>query len=139
MMKLQMYDSVADNIDAAIYAKKKNDASCECIIQLWMYKKRMLKNKLQKGVVKLKYVPREEQVADMLTKPLAHVKFEYFQDKFGVVQFELTKPRFKMINYLIMLHRVMGVSVLNPNYQPRTKNRVGEVSLLLCLVSGSLI
>ena len=32
----------------------------------------------QKGVVKLKYVPTNEQVADVLTKPLAHVKFEYF-------------------------------------------------------------
>ena len=33
---------------------------------------------LQKGDVKIKYVPTEEQVADVLTKPLAHVKFEYF-------------------------------------------------------------
>ena len=43
-----------------------------------MYTKRMLKNKLQKGVVKLKYVPTKEQVANVLTKPLARVKFEYF-------------------------------------------------------------
>ena len=40
---------------------------------------------VQKGVVKLKYVPTEEQVADVLTKPLDHVKFDYFQDKLGVV------------------------------------------------------
>ena len=33
---------------------------------------------VQKGAVKLKYVPREEQVADVLTKPLARVNFEYF-------------------------------------------------------------
>ena len=33
---------------------------------------------MQKGAIKLKYVPIEEQVADVLTKPLAHVKFEYF-------------------------------------------------------------
>ena len=31
---------------------------------------------VQKGDVKLKYVPTEEQVADVLTKPLAYVKFE---------------------------------------------------------------
>ena len=31
---------------------------------------------VQKGVVKLKYVPTEEQVTDVLTKPLARVKFE---------------------------------------------------------------
>ena len=33
---------------------------------------------VHKGVVKLKYVPTKEQVAYVLTKPLAHVKFEYF-------------------------------------------------------------
>ena len=40
---------------------------------------------VQKGVVKLKYVPTEEQVADVLTKPLSRVKFEYFRDKLGIV------------------------------------------------------
>ena len=38
-----------------------------------------------KRAVKLKYVPTEEQVADVLTKPLAHVKLEYFRDKLGLV------------------------------------------------------
>ena len=33
---------------------------------------------VQKRAVKLKYVPTEEQVADVLTKPLARVRFEYF-------------------------------------------------------------
>ena len=33
---------------------------------------------VQRGPVKLKYVPIEEQVVDLLTKPLSHVKFEYF-------------------------------------------------------------
>ena len=45
--------------------------SCECT-------KIMLNNKLQKGAVKLKYVPTKEQVADVLTKPMPRVKFEYF-------------------------------------------------------------
>ena len=44
---------------------------------------------VHKGVVKLKYVPTKEQVADVLTKPLACVNFEYFQDKLGVVRKEL--------------------------------------------------
>ena len=57
----------------------------EVAMQLQMYKRRMIKNKLQKGVVKLKYVPIEELVADVLTKPRAHVKFEYFRDMLGVV------------------------------------------------------
>ena len=52
---------------------------------LRMYKRRMIKNKLQKGFVKLEYVPTEEQVKDVLTKPMSRVKFENFQDKLSVV------------------------------------------------------
>ena len=48
---------------------------------------------VQTGAVKLKYVPTEEQVADVLTKPLAPVKFEYFRDKLGVVQKDLSRKR----------------------------------------------
>ena len=40
---------------------------------------------MQRGAIKLQYVPMEEQVADVLTKPLSHVKFEYFRDKLGVI------------------------------------------------------
>ena len=75
-----MYDTVADKNDAVTDAQKKNDERCECTMQLWMYKKIMLKNKLQKGAVKLKYVPTVEQVVYVLDKPLSCVKFEYFQD-----------------------------------------------------------
>ena len=35
-------------------------------------------NIIQKGVANLKYVRTEEKVAYVLTKPLSHVKFEYF-------------------------------------------------------------
>ena len=40
---------------------------------------------VQRGVVKLQYVVMIEKIADVLTKPLARVKFEYFRDKFGVL------------------------------------------------------
>ena len=40
---------------------------------------------VEKGVVKLQYVAIDEQVADVLIKPLSEVKFEYFRDKLGVV------------------------------------------------------
>ena len=40
---------------------------------------------MQKGVVKLQYVGTYEQVADVLTKPLSRVKFEYFRENLGVV------------------------------------------------------
>lgn len=38
-----------------------------------------------KGGVKLHYVATNELVADVLTKPLSRVKFEYFRDKLGMV------------------------------------------------------
>jgi hypothetical protein len=41
---------------------------------------------MQKGSVKLQYVPTGEQIADILTKPLVKGKFVYFRDKLGVVQ-----------------------------------------------------
>ena len=48
---------------------------------------------VQKGAINLLYVPIEEQVADVLTKPLAHVKFEYFRDKLGAVRKDLPQKR----------------------------------------------
>ena len=39
---------------------------------------------VQRGVVKLQYVAMDNQIADVLTKPLARVKFEYFMEKLGV-------------------------------------------------------
>jgi hypothetical protein len=41
---------------------------------------------VQRGALKLLYVSMDEQVADVLTKPLSHVKFEHFRDKIGIVQ-----------------------------------------------------
>ena len=41
---------------------------------------------VQRGVVKLQYMATDEQIADVLTKPLSKVKFEYFRHKLGVVQ-----------------------------------------------------
>ena len=44
---------------------------------------------VQRGAVKLQYVATDEQIADVLTKPLAKVKFEYFREKLGVHQIEV--------------------------------------------------
>ena len=41
---------------------------------------------MQKRAIKLQYVSTDEQVVDVLTKPLSRVKFEHFRDKLGVVQ-----------------------------------------------------
>jgi hypothetical protein len=42
-------------------------------------------DKAQRGALKLQYISTDEQVADVLTKPLSHVKFEHFRDKLGIV------------------------------------------------------
>jgi hypothetical protein len=44
---------------------------------------------VQRGALKLQYISTDEQVADVMTKPLSHVKFEHFRDKFGIVRKDL--------------------------------------------------
>ena len=46
---------------------------------------------VQKRAIKLQYVSTDEQVVDVLTKPLYQVKFEYFHDKIGVVRKDLPR------------------------------------------------
>ena len=41
---------------------------------------------VKKGSIKLQYVGTDEQVPDILTKPLSRMKFECFRNKLGVVQ-----------------------------------------------------
>ena len=44
-----------------------------------------IRDMVEKGAVKLQYIATDEQIADVLTKPLSRVKLEYFRDKLGVV------------------------------------------------------
>jgi hypothetical protein len=46
---------------------------------------------VQRGALKLQYISTDEQVADVLTKPLSRVKFEYFRDKLGIVRKDLPR------------------------------------------------
>jgi hypothetical protein len=48
---------------------------------------------VQKGVVKLQYIGADEHIADVWTKPLSKVKFEYFRNKLGVVQKDYPRKR----------------------------------------------
>jgi len=45
-----------------------------------------IRDRVEKGVVKLQYVPTNGQVVDILTKGLSKGKFEYFREKLGVVE-----------------------------------------------------
>ena len=46
---------------------------------------------VEKGSIKLWYVSIDEQVVDVLTKPISRVKFEYFHDKLGVFRKDLPR------------------------------------------------
>jgi hypothetical protein len=43
-----------------------------------------IQDMVQRKVVLVEYLPTDEQIADVLTEPLAKSKFEYFRDKLGV-------------------------------------------------------
>ena len=45
-----------------------------------------IRDMVQRGALKLLYVSTDEQVSDVLTKPLSRVKFEHFRDKLGIVR-----------------------------------------------------
>ena len=44
---------------------------------------------VQRGAVKLRYVVTDEQTTDVLTKPLARVKFEYFSENLCFLHIEV--------------------------------------------------
>ena len=48
-----------------------------------------IRDMVQRGVVKLQYVTTDDQIADVLMKPSARVKFGYFREKLGVLHIEV--------------------------------------------------
>jgi len=52
-----------------------------------------IRDMVQRGAVKLLYVATDEQIADVLTKPLARVKFEYFRERLGVLRIDDTSRK----------------------------------------------
>ena len=52
-----------------------------------------IRDMVKREAVKLQYVAKEEHIADVLTKPLARVKFEYFKENLGVLQIEVSSKR----------------------------------------------
>ena len=60
---------------------------------------------MQRGVVKLLYVVTEEHIADVMTKPLARVKFEYFRERLGVLQIDASSQEKVMSSKSILTRR----------------------------------
>jgi hypothetical protein len=45
-----------------------------------------IRDKVQKGYVKLQYISTNEKITDILTNPLSKGKFVYFRDKLGLME-----------------------------------------------------
>ena len=52
-----------------------------------------IRDMVQRGVVELQYVAKDEHIADVLTKPLTRMNFEYSREKLGVLQIEIPPKR----------------------------------------------
>ena len=52
-----------------------------------------IEDMVQRGDMKLQYVEIEDLIADVLTKSLARVKFDYFRERLGVIQIEIPPKR----------------------------------------------
>ena len=52
-----------------------------------------IRDMVMKGAVKLEYISTNEQVANVLTKPLAREKFEYLCEKLGVIKKDVPRKR----------------------------------------------
>ena len=52
-----------------------------------------IRDMVQRGAMKLQYVATDEQIFDVLTKPLDRVKFEYFREKLCVLQIDIPPKR----------------------------------------------
>ena len=45
-----------------------------------------IRDLVQRGALKLQYIHTDEQIVDILTKPLTASKFMYFRDKLGMAE-----------------------------------------------------
>ena len=52
-----------------------------------------IRDMVQRGEMKLRYVVTDEQIANVLSKTLARVKFEFFREKLGVLQIKIPPKR----------------------------------------------
>jgi hypothetical protein len=55
-------------------------------IEIWYH---FTHDMMQRGAIKIQCVGTDEQVADVLIKPLSRVNFEHFRENLGIVQKDL--------------------------------------------------
>ncbi|KAK9224404.1 hypothetical protein WN943_009437 [Citrus x changshan-huyou] len=67
-----------DNVSATELARNPVYHSRTKYIEIYMH---FIRNKVVAGELRIQYVPSEEQVADIMTKPLSFVKFNYLRSK----------------------------------------------------------
>lgn len=47
-----------------------------------------VRDMVERNAIQLRYISTDEQMTDILTKPLSKIKFVYFRDKLGMVENE---------------------------------------------------
>ena len=79
---------------------------------------------VQKGAINLQYVSTDEQVDDVLTKPLSWVNFEYFHDKLGVFRKYIPHKEEQWWYYRLSLQEVIMKiwTLLGKEEQVKDKN-----------------
>ena len=55
-----------------------------------------IQDEVQKGEVKIDYIPTDEKTTNILTKPLSRIKFAYFREKMGVMEITPVDERDEM-------------------------------------------
>ena len=52
-----------------------------------------IRDMVQRGAVKFQYAATNKHIADVLTKPLARVEFEYFRERLCVIHIKVHRKR----------------------------------------------
>ncbi|KAH9747507.1 hypothetical protein KPL70_004741 [Citrus sinensis] len=76
--------------DIAYYVHKLSQYLSNPTLQHWLASKKVLRDKVVRKELEVRYIPTEEQVADVLTKALSFIKFNYFRFKLNVINMPLS-------------------------------------------------
>ena len=92
-LKKLIFDMFGGKLDSTII--QCNNQSCIKLLEnpVFHYRSKniemryhFIRDLVQRGALKLQYIPTDEQIANILTKPLTTSKFVYFRDKLGMAE-----------------------------------------------------